>query len=65
MRKSQDLAPDTEWLWPRQVAALFGVSTDTVTRWADDGLIPVHRLPSGHRRFRRSDVQTLLNEESA
>lgn len=63
MRKPpQDFAPaPAAWLWPREVAALFGVSTYTVTRWADDGLIPVHRLPSGHRRYRQQDIDSLLN----
>lgn len=55
----------TEWMWPRAVADAFGVSTDTVTRWADAGRIPVYVLPSGHRRYKRADIDRLLTEASA
>ena len=33
------------------VADHFGVSTRTVIRWTDAGVIPVVRLPSGQRRY--------------
>lgn len=39
-----------------EAAELLGVHIETVRRWADKGLIPVVRLPSGHRRFRRADL---------
>lgn len=64
MPKSQE-PPAAEWMWPRDVAAAFGVSADTVTRWADAGRIPVYVLPSGHRRYKRADVDRLLTEASA
>ncbi|MCI0820481.1 MAG: helix-turn-helix domain-containing protein, partial [Chloroflexi bacterium] len=35
----------------QDVADLCDVSVDTVRRWADSGLLPCHRLPSGWRRF--------------
>ena len=41
----------------RSAASLLAVSVDTVRRWADSGLLPSYRLPSGHRRFDRSAVQ--------
>lgn len=62
MPKSQDIAL-TDWLWPGQVADAFGVSTDTVTRWADSGLLPVYVLPSGHRRYKRSEIEQLLTRD--
>lgn len=40
-----------------QVAAIFGVTTTTVKRWADKGLLPHFRTPGAHYRFRRSDVE--------
>lgn len=35
----------------RDAATLCDVSPHTVRRWADAGIIPSYRLPSGHRRF--------------
>ena len=46
---------------PQEVADLFDVSTKTVGRWADRGLLPVERTPGGHRRFRSTDVAALLD----
>lgn len=34
-----------------EVAALFGVSLSTVTRWARKGLLKAIRTPGGHYRF--------------
>lgn len=41
------------------VAKRLGVSPGTVRAYAEKGLIPVIKLPSGHRRFRESDVEDL------
>jgi excisionase family DNA binding protein len=41
----------------REAAETLRVSGDTVRRWADAGLIPAWRLPSGHRRFDPAVVQ--------
>ncbi|MGI5224487.1 MerR family DNA-binding transcriptional regulator [Actinoallomurus sp. CA-142502] len=47
-------------LTPREAAALLGVRTTTVARWARDGLIkPAVRTPGGHRRYRRGEVVAL------
>lgn len=50
---------------PKQVAALFNVSTNTVYNWAEDGKLPYFLTPGGHRRFRRQDVERLLEAGSA
>jgi excisionase family DNA binding protein len=55
------LAED-ELLTPTEVARLFRVDPKTVTRWATAGKIRSIRTPGGHRRFYRSDVDTLLNK---
>ena len=47
-------------LKPREVAALFRVSVRTLARYADNGDLPVITLPSGHRRYRRADVERVL-----
>lgn len=49
----------TEYLPPSAVAQLLGVSTRTVTRMADTGSIKSIKLPSGHRRYLRSEVEKL------
>jgi excisionase family DNA binding protein len=40
-----------------QVAAIFGVTTTTVKRWADKGLLPFFRTPGNHYRFHPEDVE--------
>ncbi len=44
---------------------MLGVSVDTMRRWDAVGkLIPV-RLPSGHRRYRREDIDALIEAGAA
>lgn len=50
-----------EMLTPRQVAKEFGVIAKTVSRWGLSGKLPSIRTAGGHHRFRRSDVQALLD----
>ncbi len=45
-----------EWLSLSEVAHELGVHPSTVRNWANQGRIPVHRTPGGHRRFRREEV---------
>ncbi len=56
-------AVDPDDLLPAAAAAkLIGVHRDTLKRYEDrDHLIESLRTPSGHRRYRRSDVEALLN----
>lgn len=57
--------PDVErMLRPREVALLFKVDPKTVTRWAKSGRLTPVVLPSGHRRYRMSDVEALINSTS-
>ncbi|HEX7291019.1 MAG TPA: EAL domain-containing protein, partial [Conexibacter sp.] len=44
------------------VADALGVSSSTVRRLADQGVLPGTRTKGGHRRFRRGDVQRLARE---
>ncbi|MFF0574436.1 BldC family transcriptional regulator [Streptosporangium saharense] len=48
-------------LTPGEVARIFGVDPKTVNRWALTGRIPSVRTPSGHRRYRESDINLFLN----
>jgi excisionase family DNA binding protein len=55
--------PDTgteRLLTPGEVATLFRVDPKTVTRWASAGRIGSIRTPGGHRRFRESEVRSML-----
>ncbi len=47
-------------LTPGEVAAMFRVDPKTVTRWASAGRLGSIRTPGGHRRFRESEVQSLI-----
>lgn len=51
-----------ELLTPGQVAELFGVDPKTVTRWATAGKLSALRTLGGHRRYRRSEVERMLDE---
>lgn len=43
-----------------EVAALLGVHTSTVRRYADAGLIRAAETPGGHRRYDRASVERVL-----
>jgi excisionase family DNA binding protein len=47
-------------LTPAEVAALFRVDPKTVTRWAKAGKLNAIRTLGGHRRYRESEVRTLI-----
>ena len=47
-------------LTPAEVAKLFRVDPKTVTRWAKAGKITAIRTLGGHRRYRQSEIQSLL-----
>ena len=49
-------------LTPGQVARMFHVDRQTVTRWAAAGRLGSIRTPGGHHRFRESEVNGLLAE---
>lgn len=52
-------------LTPAEVAALFRVDPKTVTRWAKAGKISSIRTLGGHRRFRKEEIMSLLQEQTA
>jgi excisionase family DNA binding protein len=47
-------------LTPAEVASLFRVDPKTVTRWAKAGKLSSIRTLGGHRRYRESEVMSLL-----
>ena len=47
----------------REVAKLLHVHSNTLRRWADQGIIKAYRITSrGDRRFRRDDIARFLEE---
>lgn len=52
-------------LTPSEVAALFRVDPKTVTRWAKAGKLTSIRTLGGHRRYKASEVQSLLETQGA
>jgi len=51
-------------LTPAEVASLFRVDPKTVTRWARAGKLTAIRTLGGHRRYRQSEVQSLLKSNA-
>ena len=50
---------------PAEAARVLGVNTRTLTRWADNNLIPVIVLPSGHRRYRPKDIAAIRQPKAS
>ncbi len=49
-----------ELLTPAEVAALFRVDPQTVTRWVATGKLSTIRTLGGHRRFHAREIRKLL-----
>lgn len=52
----------TRLLTVSQAAALLGVHQDTLRAWADKGLVPVIRTPTGYRRFDPDEIERVREE---
>jgi excisionase family DNA binding protein len=48
-------------LTPAEVASMFRVDPKTVTRWAKAGKLSSIRTLGGHRRYRESEIRTLID----
>jgi two-component system, OmpR family, alkaline phosphatase synthesis response regulator PhoP len=61
--KFSDMATrdDSEWLTLGQAARFLGVAQSTIRKWSDAGRVPAFYTPGGHRRYRRSDLETFLD----
>jgi excisionase family DNA binding protein len=51
-------------LQPGEAAQLLGVDRRTLIRWHNAGKIPAHRTLGGHRRFRLSVINKILNNHN-
>src|SRR4051812_33671463 len=52
---------DSEWLTLGQAARFLGVAQSTIRKWSDNGRVPAFYTPGGHRRYRRTDLETFLD----
>jgi excisionase family DNA binding protein len=43
-----------------EVAKMLNLSPQTIRDWVDKGWIDCVRLPSGHRRFRESEIKEII-----
>jgi excisionase family DNA binding protein len=54
----------TDLLTPAEAARRLGVTPNTVTRWSRAGKISAIQTVGGHRRFRRIEIDRLLDEDT-
>ena len=52
---------DSEWLTLGQAARFLGVAQSTIRKWSDQGRVPAFYTPGGHRRYRRTDLESFLD----
>lgn len=52
-------------LTPKAAAELAGVHHETLKRWAAEGRVGAWRTPGGWWRFRRADLEALLEPAPA
>ena len=53
---------DRRWLRVAAAAEILEVSEHTLRRWADAGVVPCRRTPSGQRQFLPGDLAHFLEE---
>ena len=52
------------WMEATEVAELFGVSPETVNRWAREGLLTGYRPSKRSQFFKKSNVNQLLKKRN-
>ena len=59
-RSDAGRAGESQWLTLGQAAKYLGVAQSTIRKWSDSGRLSAFYTPGGHRRFRRSDLDSFL-----
>jgi excisionase family DNA binding protein len=55
------VVPDN-WLSTGEAAERLGVHRSTLVRYIEEGKLPARRLPGGHFRIKREDLEKLLEQ---
>lgn len=55
---------DNPWLTVAAAARYLGFSVSTIIRYADSGELSHIRTRTGHRRFKKSDLDTYIEEHT-
>lgn len=56
---------DEDILLPHEAAAVLGVTSKTLARWAAAGKVPCITTLGGHRRFRVADIEVVRAKQRA
>lgn len=59
------MIPYDRLLTPREAAAMLGVRTSTLARWARDDRLGAALTPGRHRRYDPDEIRALLGEKHA
>jgi excisionase family DNA binding protein len=56
----QEFSMGEKYLRPKKAAEKYGVSTETLRKWANEGKIRAAKLPNGDRRYYESHIRRLM-----